>query len=70
MGRAVWGVGRRAGGSVEATDSLESAAVWRSRLRYYARYHGPLYNRMVHLLVRLGLPRDRAAAQAVRNLAA
>ena len=38
--------------------------LWRSRLRYYARYHGPLYNRAVHLLVRLGLPRD----QAVRDL--
>jgi hypothetical protein len=39
--------------------------LWRSRLRYYARYHGPLYNRVVHLLVRLGLPRD----QPVRDLA-
>jgi GT2 family glycosyltransferase len=38
--------------------------LWRSRLRYYARYHAPLYNRAVHLLVRLGLPRD----QAVRDL--
>jgi GT2 family glycosyltransferase len=40
--------------------------LWRSRLRYYARYHGPLYNRAVHLLVRLGLPR----AQTVRDLVA
>jgi N-acetylglucosaminyl-diphospho-decaprenol L-rhamnosyltransferase len=39
--------------------------LWRSRLRYYARYHGPLYNRVVHLLVRLGLPRD----EPVRDLA-
>ena len=33
------------------------AQLWRSRLRYYARYHGPLYNRVVHLLVRCRLPR-------------
>ena len=33
------------------------AQLWRSRLRYYARYHGPLYNRVVHLLVRRRLPR-------------
>jgi GT2 family glycosyltransferase len=39
--------------------------LWRSRLRYYARHHGPLYNRVVHALVRLGLPRD----QPVRDLA-
>ena len=39
--------------------------LWRSRLRYYARFHGPLYNRAVHVLVRLGLPRE----QPVRDLA-
>jgi N-acetylglucosaminyl-diphospho-decaprenol L-rhamnosyltransferase len=45
------------------------AELWRSRLRYYARYHGPFYNRLVHLLVRLGLRRDSPAAQSVRHLA-
>lgn len=41
------------------------AQLWRSRLRYYARYHGPLYNRVVHLLVRRRLPRGHP----VRDLA-
>jgi N-acetylglucosaminyl-diphospho-decaprenol L-rhamnosyltransferase len=35
--------------------------LWRSRLRYYARFHGPTYNRLVHLLLRIGLPRARKA---------
>jgi N-acetylglucosaminyl-diphospho-decaprenol L-rhamnosyltransferase len=33
------------------------AALWRSRLRYYERYSGPLMNRLVHRLVRAGLGR-------------
>jgi GT2 family glycosyltransferase len=41
------------------------AQLWRSRLRYYARYHSPLYNRVVHLLVRRRLPRGHP----VRDLA-
>jgi GT2 family glycosyltransferase len=35
--------------------------LWRSRLRYYQRFHGPLYNRVVRALVQLGAssPRGR-----------
>ncbi len=44
------------------------AQLWRSRLRYYARHHGPLYNRVVHALVRRGLPRRGAPVETVRDL--
>jgi len=45
--------------------------LWRSRLRYYTRFHGLFYNRVVHALVRLGLRRREAdpALEAVRRLA-
>ena len=45
--------------------------LWRSRLRYYTRFHGLFYNRVVHVLVRLGLRRRGAdpALEAVRRLA-
>ena len=33
------------------------AHLWRSRLRYYGRFYGPLYNRLVYGLVRFGLRR-------------
>jgi N-acetylglucosaminyl-diphospho-decaprenol L-rhamnosyltransferase len=50
--------------------------LWRSRLRYYQRFHGPLYNRCVRTLVRLGLaaaartarPERRQAIAQVRQL--
>jgi ribosomal protein L20 len=45
------------------------AQLWRSRLRYYSRYHGTTYNRLVHALVRLGL-RGRGGVGAVRQLLA
>ena len=38
--------------------------LWRSRLRYYARHHGPAYNRLVRWLVRLGM---RAEARRARR---
>jgi GT2 family glycosyltransferase len=52
--------------------------LWRSRLRYYERFHGPLHNRLVRGLVRLGMRaaarRDNAgrrrAAVAIRQLTA
>ena len=31
------------------------AQLWRSRLRYYQRFHGPVFNRALHLVVRRGL---------------
>jgi N-acetylglucosaminyl-diphospho-decaprenol L-rhamnosyltransferase len=43
--------------------------LWRSRLRYYERYHGPLYNRAVRALVRLGLDAEARTAPAPRRLA-
>jgi len=45
--------------------------LWRSRLRYYTRFHGLFYNRVVHALVRVGLRRRGAdpALDAVRRLA-
>jgi hypothetical protein len=46
------------------------AQLWRSRLRYYQRFAGPSYNRLVHRLVRLGLGRARrgTAIEAVRRI--
>lgn len=52
--------------------------LWRSRLRYYERFHGPLYNRLVRGLVRLGMRAAarrndagrRRAAVAIRQLTA
>jgi N-acetylglucosaminyl-diphospho-decaprenol L-rhamnosyltransferase len=46
------------------------AQLWRSRLRYYARFHGPTYNRLVHTLVRAGLARRGLVAEDVRPLVA
>jgi GT2 family glycosyltransferase len=45
------------------------AQLWRSRLRYYSRFHGPTYNRLVHALVRFGLQKRGGAAERVRHLA-
>ncbi len=39
------------------------AQLWRSRLRYYERYHGPLYTRLVRLLVRWGMRAEAARAR-------
>jgi N-acetylglucosaminyl-diphospho-decaprenol L-rhamnosyltransferase len=46
------------------------AELWRSRLRYYERHHGPLYNRLVRRLVRVGLGAEaRRARQPGRRQA-
>jgi N-acetylglucosaminyl-diphospho-decaprenol L-rhamnosyltransferase len=42
------------------------AQLWRSRLRYFQRFHGPTYNRVMHALVRLGLRRAARRAGAER----
>ena len=39
------------------------AQLWRSRLRYYQRYHGPFYNRVIRSLIRVGV-RDTDCAPA------
>jgi N-acetylglucosaminyl-diphospho-decaprenol L-rhamnosyltransferase len=49
-----------AGAATRKQPHAMFAQLWRSRLRYYQRFHGPTYNRVVRALVRLGL---RAAAQ-------
>jgi GT2 family glycosyltransferase len=41
--------------------------LWLSRLRYYRRFRGPAYNRLVHTLVRFGW-RGRGVADPVRHL--
>jgi N-acetylglucosaminyl-diphospho-decaprenol L-rhamnosyltransferase len=43
--------------------------LWLARLRYYRRFSGPTYNRLVHALVRLGFRAD-ARATRVRQLTA
>jgi GT2 family glycosyltransferase len=43
----------------QQADSMH-AQLWRSRLRYYQLYSGPVYNRLVHTLLRLGMRRKRA----------
>lgn len=40
-------------------------ALWRSRLRYFERHHGPLFNRLAHGLVRSGA---QAEARRARQL--
>ena len=43
--------------------------LWRSRLRYYARFHGPAYNRLIRALVRVGLKRHGSpSVESVRQL--
>jgi GT2 family glycosyltransferase len=48
-------VRHRAGAATSQQPDAMFAQLWRSRLRYYQRFHGPAYNRAVHAVVRLGL---------------
>jgi GT2 family glycosyltransferase len=67
-----------AGSATRQQPNAMFAQLWRSRLRYYQRFSRPLYNRLLHALVRLGLslasrragPARRDALQAVRELVA
>ncbi len=54
------------GGSTRQHPDAMLVQLWRSRLRYYERFHGPLYNRVVRLLVRTGM--DTAARRACGQL--
>jgi N-acetylglucosaminyl-diphospho-decaprenol L-rhamnosyltransferase len=58
------------GSSTRQQPEAMFAQLWRSRLRYYQRFHGPAFNRLVHAVVRLGLRRHARAAPigAVRRL--
>jgi GT2 family glycosyltransferase len=58
------------GSSTSQQPDAMFAQLWRSRLRYYSRFHGPTYNRFVHALVRFGLPKRGGAVERVRELAA
>jgi N-acetylglucosaminyl-diphospho-decaprenol L-rhamnosyltransferase len=40
--------------------------LWLARLRYYQRYHGRAYNRLLHLLIHRGLP--GGGAETIRGL--
>ncbi|MBV9578328.1 MAG: glycosyltransferase family 2 protein [Chloroflexi bacterium] len=53
------------GASTSQQREAMFAQLWRARLRYYRRFHGPLYNRVVHALVRVGL-RSRRSPPLVR----
>jgi N-acetylglucosaminyl-diphospho-decaprenol L-rhamnosyltransferase len=53
-----------AGAATRQQPDAMFAQLWRSRLRYYQRYHGPAYNALIHGLVRLGM---RAAARRGGN---
>jgi N-acetylglucosaminyl-diphospho-decaprenol L-rhamnosyltransferase len=57
-----------AGSSTRQLPDAMFAQLWRSRLRYYQRFSGPTYNRLIHALVRLGLPRTTRQIDAVRRL--
>lgn len=52
----------------QASDAM-FAQLWRSRLRYYERFEGPLFNRVVRLFVRLGLRRALRGAAPGRRAA-
>lgn len=54
------------GSSTRQQPEAMRAQLWRSRLRYYARFHGPAVNRLVHLLISWGL---RGKVESVRQLA-
>jgi GT2 family glycosyltransferase len=47
------------GASTRQQAEAMFAQLWRSRLRYFQRFHGPTYNRVIHALVRGGLSRRR-----------
>lgn len=65
-----------AGQSTRQQPDAMFAQLWRSRLRYYQRFSGPTYNRLMHVVVGLGLrgaaaragPRRARMIEAVRRL--
>ncbi|MGI9145887.1 MAG: glycosyltransferase family 2 protein [Chloroflexota bacterium] len=64
------------GSSTRQQPEAMFAQLWRSRLRYYQRFHGLIFNRVVHGVVRLGLraharrmgSEQGAALRSVRRL--
>jgi N-acetylglucosaminyl-diphospho-decaprenol L-rhamnosyltransferase len=57
-----------AGSSTRQQPDAMFAQLWRSRLRYYQRFSSPTYNRLIHALVRVGLPHTTREIEAVRRL--
>jgi GT2 family glycosyltransferase len=57
------------GSSTGQQPEAMRAQLWLARLRYYQRFRGPTYNRLVHLMVRRGLGPRGGGAEAVRQLA-
>jgi len=82
MHRAGWGVYcvpaaelvHYAGQSTRQVRGEMFLALWRSRFRFFAKHYGPLFNRVVPWVVRLGLRaeerRARAAGLSTQDLAA
>jgi N-acetylglucosaminyl-diphospho-decaprenol L-rhamnosyltransferase len=54
------------GASTRQQPDAMFAQLWRSRLRYYQRFHGPAMNFVVHAIVRLGLRTDRRGRDSPR----
>jgi GT2 family glycosyltransferase len=66
-------VRHRAGAATSQHADAMFAQLWRSRLRYYQRFHGPAYNRAVHALVGVGMAaagRQAASPGRARAIAA
>jgi N-acetylglucosaminyl-diphospho-decaprenol L-rhamnosyltransferase len=55
------------GSSTRQQPDAMFAQLWRSRLRYAQRFHGPIFNRALHALVRLGLARAARGASPPRS---
>jgi len=58
-----------AGAATRQQPDAMRAQLWRSRLRYYQRFHGPLFNRLVRALISRGVGRHRAL-RSIRQLTA
>ncbi len=54
-----------AGAATRQQPDAMLAQLWRSRLRYYQRFHGPLYNRLVRLLIGVGTSRGAPSRRKV-----
>jgi GT2 family glycosyltransferase len=57
-----------AGASTSQQPDAMFSQLWRSRLRYYVRFHGPVYNRFVHTIIGIGLRRRGDVVSGVRQL--
>ncbi|MBI2755221.1 MAG: glycosyltransferase family 2 protein [Chloroflexi bacterium] len=58
-----------AGQSSRQHEGLMFEQLWRSRLRYFHRYHGRTFTALLRLIVRLGMRAERRRARRQGNLA-